>query len=150
MFRIGFTSEPLAKMDPNEDGCVGLLVLGEHEERFATHFGTWSEQQYVNQWRSALNRALDGKPAALITDMQTPAQSSHLVWWPMWRINEGVVFHNQLFFFAKHKVQGTRVDLELLYGFIRERRSRNDKGTPLSEWTVPVSDIEKFVTNVVP
>jgi hypothetical protein len=86
MFWVGFTDEPLIKLEPTEaDGRVGLLVLGSHEERFPVHFSVWSEQQYVGHWKRALVHALDGKPSALITDMATPAQSSHLIWWPMWK-----------------------------------------------------------------
>ncbi|MGO8788436.1 MAG: hypothetical protein ACLQVL_13795 [Terriglobia bacterium] len=108
---------------------------------------TWSGQQYVNQWKGALLRALEGKPSALITDMRTPSQSSHLVWWPMWKINCEIVFHNQLLFFGQHKVEGSHIDIELLYGFIGKRLSHNNEGTPLSEWTVPVSDVEIFLAS---
>ena len=145
MFWIGFTEESLTKAEPEEEGCVGLLVLGEHEERFAVHLWTWSEQQYTAHWKSALTRALAREPSALITDMRTPAQSSHLVWWPMWRIGSKIVFHNQLLFFKQHKVRRSLVDLDELYGFVGEHQSHNNDGVPLSEWTVPVSDVERFL-----
>jgi hypothetical protein len=145
MFRIEFTDELLARMDPDEEGRVGLLVLGKHEERFAAHMWTWSEQQYADHWKSALVRALEGRPSALVTDMRTPSQSSHLVWWPMWKIESELVFHNQLLFFEQHKVQGSHLDIDCLYNLVGARVSHNDEGTPLSEWIVPVSEVKAFL-----
>ena len=146
MFSIGFTEESLIKLEPTEaGGRIGLLVLGGHEERFIVHFSVWSEQQYINHWKSAVARALVRKPAALVTDMRTPARSSHLIWWPMWRTNSEVVFHNQLLFFDQHGIEGSQVDVERLYGVIGERLSHNDDGIAVSEWIVPVSEVETFL-----
>jgi CdiI N-terminal domain len=146
MFWVGFTDEPLIKLEPTEtDGRIGLLVLGRHEERFPVQLSVWCEQQYVGHWRSALVRALDGQPSALITDMATPAQSSHLIWWPMWRIKSEVVFHNQLLFFKQHGIEESPIDSEHLYGVIGRRMSHNDEGIALSEWSVSVSDVETFL-----
>ena len=145
MFWIGFTEEVLPKVEPQEEGRVGLLMLGKHEERFVAHFWTWSEQQYLNHWEGALARALKGKSSALVTDMRTPTQSSHLVWWPFWRINGELVFHNQLLFFEQHKIQGPHIEIDYLCQFVGEREPYNDNGIPISEWIVPVSDVEEFL-----
>ncbi|HEY8671594.1 MAG TPA: hypothetical protein VIL63_12180 [Terriglobales bacterium] len=145
MFWIGFTDEQFLEAEPGEEGRVGLLVLGNHKERFVVHFWTWSEEQYVAHWRKALQRAMNGQPSALVTDMATPAQSSHLVWWPMWKTNSELVLHNQLLFFAKYKVAGTNISLDHLYDLIGEQKSHNDEGIPLSEWRVAVSDVEAFL-----
>ena len=145
MFWIGLTEEPLIEMEPGEQGRVGLLVLGGYEERFVAHTYTWSEHDYVSQWSAALVRALAGKASALVTDMLKPAESSHLVWWPMWRINARIVFHNQLLFFEQHGIGGPSVDIEQLYGLIGKLESHGGGGEPLSEWTVPVPDIDTFL-----
>jgi hypothetical protein len=145
MFSIRITDEPLVEAEPGEKGHVGLLVLGSHKETFVAHTWTWSEHEYASQWERALIRALHKEPSALITDMLTPIESSHLIWWPMWRIDREIVFHNQLFFFGQHQVEGSHIDIEVLYGFIGKRVSYDDDGTPISEWTVPVSDVEIFL-----
>jgi hypothetical protein len=145
MFWIGFTKQPLLDAEPNEEGLVGLLMLGNYEERFVSHTCAWSERDYAEQWRCALATALDGKPSALITDMRTQAQSSHLVWWPMWKVGSDVVLHNQLLFFAKHKVKGAYIEIERLYELIGEHTSTNSDGTPVSEWRVPLDDIKEFL-----
>lgn len=148
MFLIGFTEESLIKLEPTEaDGRVGLLVLGSHEEGFPVHFSVWSEQQYIDHWKSALVRSLEGKPSALVTDMATPAQSSHLIWWPMWRTDRELVFHNQLFFFGQHGIEGSQIDVESLYEVIGERMTHDDEGVPLSEWSVPISDVRTFLAD---
>jgi hypothetical protein len=63
----------------------------------------------------------------------------------MWRIGSKVVFHNQLLFFEKNGIHGSQVDIDSLYGFIGKRVLHNDDGIPLSEWTVSVSDVERFL-----
>jgi len=106
-----------------------------------------SEHEYASQWEGALIRALHKEPSALITDMLTPIESSHLIWWPMWRIDCEIIFQNHLFFFAQHQVEGSHIDIEFLYGFIGKRDSFDDDGRPISEWTVPVSDVEIFLAS---
>jgi len=145
MFSIGFTDEAFEKVEPEEQGRMGLLVLGSHHERFVTHFWAWSEKEYQDQWTNGLTRVLRGLPSALITDMRTPTQSSHLVWWPMWRVNHKIVFHNQLFFFEQHGLRTPQIETELLYEFIGERSRKSADGTPLSEWVVALPHIEKFL-----
>ena len=153
MFWIGFTDEPLIKVDHQEEGRVGLLVLGDREERFVVHMETWPKGDYVFQWKLALKRVLSGKPSALITDMYTPATSNHLVWWPMWKVGSQVLFHNQLLFFEKypmpyfrrHRGKVTPITIDWLYKLVGERESQSRDGTPLSEWTVPVHEIEEFL-----
>jgi len=144
MFSIGFINDHLIEVDLVEE-CVGLIALGSCEERFIAHMLNWSEQEYSHHWKRALVRALASEPSALVTDMLAPTQSSHLVWWPMWRIHKEVVFHNQLLFFGKHKIEGPLIDPEQIYGLIGNYAARNDEGTPLSEWRVPVRDVETFL-----
>lgn len=145
MFWIGFTQNQPLELGPKERGCTGLIVLGTHEEHFVAHTWEWSQEDYLNQWRDGLSRALDGKHSALITDMKTPIQSSHLVWWPLWRVDHHIVFQNQLLFFAKHQLTGPRIEVELLYRLIGEHTSFNADGVPVSEWQIPVSDVERFL-----
>jgi hypothetical protein len=72
MFSIGFIDEPFEEAEPGEKGRVGLLVLGEHEERFIAHTLNWSEREYVHHWTVFLKRALEIGRSALITDLLTP------------------------------------------------------------------------------
>lgn len=145
MFWIGFTKEPLREARHGEEGLLGLLMLGSHEERFVTHTWTWSQERYVSEWRRALTQALAGKASALITDMRTPAQSSHLIWWPMWRIGNELVFQNQLFFFAKHKLKSTHIDVEHLYDLVGNHKPVNHDGVQVSEWRVAAEDVKSFL-----
>jgi contact-dependent growth inhibition (CDI) system CdiI-like immunity protein len=147
LFWIGFINEPLVDAEPGEMGRVGLLKLRVREERFVSHFETWSVRDYYDHWRDALLRALAGKPSALIVDMQTPARSSHLIWWPVWKVCDELVFHNQLLLFERHGIEGSHLDLERLFSLIGERKSHNAEGMPISEWYLPASDAEKFLVS---
>ena len=144
MFCIRFTREKFFPSEPGEKGRMGLLRLGNVEERFVSHFWEWAPQKYMEHWRDALKRVLDGNPSALITDMRTPAQSSHLVWYPMWRFGDEVIFHNQLLFFKQYGLRGSRLNTQSLLSLVGKRKTHED-GVPLSEWIVPVSDIKLFL-----
>jgi len=135
--------------EPGEVGRVGLLKLGIAEERFVSHWWTWDEKDYVDHWREALSRALAGRPSALVVDMTTPTQSSCLNWWPMWRVRDELVFHNQLFFFKQHGIRSPRLDLTHLFSLIGGRKTHNEEGEPTSEWFVPASDVEKFLKSPI-
>jgi contact-dependent growth inhibition (CDI) system CdiI-like immunity protein len=162
VFWIGFSDEPISKVDPEEKGRVGLLLLGDHKERFVVHMDIWSKGDYVFQWKRALKRVLSGDQSALITDMHTPTTSNHLVWWPMWKFGDAVVFHNQLLFFKKHEILWCRsperrkghsvgpspVDVDTLYKFVGQRESQSPDGRPLSEWRVPVREIRDFLNTM--
>jgi CdiI N-terminal domain len=145
MFSIGFIDERFKEAEPGEKGRVGLLVLGQHEERFIAHTLNWSESEYVHHWTVALKRALETGRSALITDLLTPSQSSHLVWWPVWKINDELVFHNQLLFFEEYNLKGSGFDVEGLYSLVSEHASYNTEGDLISEWRVPLGEVQRFL-----
>lgn len=145
MFSIGFLDDPIVDAEPGENGRMGLIKLGTWKERFVAHLWTWSEAEYAEHWRRALRLVLSAKPSALITDMKSPSQSSHLVWWPMWRANGEIIFHNQLFFFAQHGIEGPRLNLDQLFRLIGDRVQVDKDGEQISEWKVPLSDVEEFL-----
>jgi hypothetical protein len=147
MFSIGFAEETLTDAEPGETARIGVLRLGSYEERFIAHLNEWHEQDYVEHWRRALARALAGRPAALVTDMLTPAQSTHLVWWPLWKIGDDLAFHNQLLFFEMHDITGSGINVEELFGLVGEHFTNNDDGEPVSEWRVPVAEVAAFLTS---
>ena len=142
---IKFIGEPFVEADPGEKGRLGLLRLNEHEERFVAHTSAWSEMDYTEHWITALFRALEGKPSALITDMLLPSQSSHLVWWPMWKTGEELIFQNQLFFFNHHGVKGAILNVEHLFELLGEHQSYDEENNRLSEWHIPIYEVNEFI-----
>jgi hypothetical protein len=144
MFKISFLESPPNIVRPDKNTLTGLLQLGSYKERFISNLVNWSRLQYVTEWRSALGRVLNGQPAALVTDMWLPTQNSHLVWWPMWLVDSNIVFHNQLLFFNQHDIRG-EVHLGALFDLIGSRVAQDDEGNPLSEWSVPTTDIKEFL-----
>lgn len=145
MFWIGFIKETFVPDEPGERGAFGLLRLGSWEERFVAHFDEWSKPTYSQQWRRALDRVLEAKSSALVTDMWLPTHSSCLTWWPMWRFEDTIIFQNHLFFFEQHGVHDPGIEIEDLYRLVGPRQTHDPEGTPVSEWTVPVSAVLKFL-----
>lgn len=146
MFVIKFIDELFVEAEVGEKGRMGLLRLNEHVERFVAHTVNWSELEYAEHWISALLRVLEGKPSALITDMLFPSESSHLVWWPMWRVGDELVFQNQLLFFKQHGIKGAILNADQLYELIGVHRSYDGDNNRLSEWRVAVADVQEFIT----
>lgn len=142
MFWIGFTDEKLG--DASLPAIVGRLKLSYYEESFISHLLTWDEEAYYLHWHRALTRVLSGKPAALVTDMRPPDESQFLVWWPMWRIEENIVFHNQIFLYKEHGIS-RRLDILDLYEYIGSRRQTDLNGREISEWVIPILEIEQFL-----
>jgi hypothetical protein len=94
-FSITFQDEPLCYPydDPSTPAASGLLVFGEFQEGFLASLYQWSREDYERQWRQAIAALFHGmKKSALITEYLSPETASHLVWWPMYLVEDRVFF----------------------------------------------------------
>lgn len=139
MFSIAFNND-------RGNEAEGTITFGADEETFVSTFRLWGCIEYRDQWREALSRVLGGKPAALITDM-TPVTAKFLTWWPMWREEDYIVVHNQLFFYAQRGVYDD-ITIEKLYDLIGPRKRVNEEGIEISEWIVDVSEVWDFLAHL--
>lgn len=143
MFYIGFKSGPRV----DEEGrhyAVGGIELGAESDTFSAGLDVWSQRDYEAQWRQGIARLAAGEPSsALVTSYGGPDAGFHLMW-PMWRVGNQVVFHEQL-------VPGeaiTEPDVAAhFYAAVGERAAQSDDGQPVPEWTVPLSDVLSFLVS---
>lgn len=118
----------------------GNLVIGGFTETFRACLCVWNKNEYENHWREAFERIL-GKESnsALITSMHSPAKSSHIVWWPMWRDGKNVLIQNQLLFFNQMKTAFNPLDP---FVHLSKRPAAGDPKP--SEWRIPLAEIRSF------
>lgn len=148
-FSIGFTGAPNQFLDddPSIPSAIGQIVIGEFKEEFVSSLYEWTKEDYVAQWTSSLRRFLAGADrAVLITFYVNSKESSNLEWWALYR-GEGGVVHVQ-----NHLPWHDNFDREFSVSqaesFLHDRMTVNDDGQSLSEWDVPLADIETLVSKL--
>ena len=120
----------------------GLIVIGSFVERFESPLQYWRKKEYEEQWHNAISRLLAGsKKTALITAMYDPATANFLTWWPLYRVAETIFIHNQLLFLSNLNKPFSIEEMDELVG---PRHSVDDESTKISEWSVPLADIDLF------
>ena len=146
-FSISFCDTPLVYEydDPTTAGTEGLLVIGEWRESFLSSLYEWTKQDYERQWQAAINSLVQGaEKSALITEFVGPEASSHLQWWPLYRLGGTVYFHNQILFYDQLSEPFSLADISK---FVSERQTVNEDGAAISEWSIPLSALEEFARN---
>lgn len=143
-FSIAFLDRPLEYLDddPSVPSAIGLLTIGDFREEFAASLYEWNKEDYESQWRDAIRTLLRGRNrAALIVSYTNPKVSSHLVWWPMYVVGETVFFQNHLLLFDQLTAP---YSIENPYLSLRDRKTINEDGVCISEWSFELSEIENF------
>jgi len=143
-FSISFLDEPLEYPYDNATvaAAVGELVLGGHRENFRASLYLWSKLDYEAQWRNAIEALLGGiDKSALIVEYVGPESSICLEWWPMYRLGDVIHIQDHLLFYDQLPEP---FSLEKASSFIRDRRTVDEDGNPISEWNVSLSEVENF------
>ncbi len=145
MFSIGFTDEPLEY--PYDDTSIpaapGRLVLGESTEEFLANLSLWSKLDYESHWTRELKALFEGSPkAALIVSYDDPKASSNLEIWRVYRDGEWLHFQNQLPWYSDLPKE---FEISEMSRYIDDRVVINAEGDRISEWHVPIRDIELFL-----
>lgn len=140
-FAIRFMRTSLST--PKRRLAIGRIVLDDHWETFEASLSFWTKADYMNQWFDGLARILNGTSrSALITSMKDPNIANFIVWWPMWRVGDTVILHNQLLFMDQ---LAEPFNIHNPYIHVAERRSTDDAGRSIAEWRVPMHQIESFL-----
>ena len=140
MFRIGFDGDERTKVGGL---AVGTIVIGSFRERFESPLHFWQQPNYEGQWHQAIRRLVDGaESTALITDLHDPALANFIRWWPKYQIGAEARIHNQLLFMEHLREP---FDLGDVYAHVPHYEQTTEDGDRLSEWSVPLADLERFV-----
>lgn len=147
MFSIQFTDEPLEY--PFDDNSIpaapGILVLGKTTEEFLANLALWSKSDYESRWKRELRSLCEGRTKiALVVSYNDPKVSYNLEIWRVYRDGEWAHFQNQLPYYSDLP-EGFEVSK--MSGYIQDRATANASGQRISEWDVPLRDIESFLQN---
>jgi hypothetical protein len=147
-FSITFLDEPLVYPydDIKTPAAPGLLTMGNSNEGFCSSLYQWSKRDYETQWRLAINVVLKkSSKAALIVEYTGTEASSHLEWWPMYKVGDTVYLQNHLLFYNQLPEP---FSIERPFVYLRDRETTNQDGRPISEWIVRLSEIEQFAASI--
>jgi hypothetical protein len=119
----------------------GRIQIGDYTETFMTCLVSWDRNLYRRHWILALRRLLEGgTKSALITSYVEPALADYLIWWPLYRAGTTVYVQNQMLFYNQLLKPFSS---ENPWESVPERRTLNDEGSRISEWTTDVSSVQE-------
>lgn len=137
----------LIKTPPGRSSSKASIVIGESTEAIEVPTSYWSIDDYFAQWLEALTLVLDeGHPAALVTKMYDPRLANFFEIWPLYPDNNVCHVRNQI---VMAKDLGEHFGSTDVARAVLPRRLLNDDGEEISEWTVPLVDIEEFRAGLV-
>ena len=130
--------------DPTIPAAVGRIMAGKLDETFLSNLYEWDKRAYQSQWLNSLERFLAGdEKAVLITWYVNRKESSNLEWWALYRGQAGTVHvQNHLPWYDN---LGPHFCVEQASSFLQDRIIVDDDGNHLSEWDVPLNEIQVFV-----
>lgn len=122
----------------------GEIVIGGFRETFVAPLVYWNVEDYRSSWSLAAKRLLKGEArSAFVTSIHDPNESKYLTWWPAYRIDGRIVFHQQLLFFEQ---MPRAFEVVRLFELVPEyTRVSEDERVELSEWKVSLDDLAAFV-----
>jgi hypothetical protein len=145
-FSINFTDNPVEYLDddPSAPSAVGVINVGEFAENFVSTLYEWTKEQYESQWRDSLVRFVNGADrAVLITWYVNRKESSNLQWWALYRGGAGIIHvQSHMPWYSNLDRQFT---VEEASNFLQDRITLNEDGLALSEWNVPIGEVELFL-----
>jgi hypothetical protein len=125
---------------------LGLIIIGDFEERFEASLSYWSVKDYQRHWWQALERIKAGEiKSSLITNMYDPQTANFILWWPLYRDGQDVFVQNHVV--PMDEINGT-FDPVNPYVHVRDRETVNEDGKRISEWKTTVAEIEDYLNTL--
>ncbi len=120
---------------------LGSLELNNSIENFQSSLSYWQREDYIFQWKEALDRILRGEnKSAIVTTMYNPEKANFLFWWVIYLIKDEVYIQNHVLFLNELK---EKFNENNIYKFVPSREVQNDEGEVISEWRLELSDIKQ-------
>lgn len=140
MFDISFN----CSSDPGTRVCRGTIQIDAFEEAFESGIGYWTMDDYRTQWIDGIRRVvIEGANSCLVTSITDPISANFIFWWPLYVDGTQVRFQNHVLFLSECE---TPFDENVPYLSLPSRVSTSDDGRSISEWTLPVSDLARWLS----
>src|SRR5262249_47723086 len=72
------------------------LILGSYREVLKVDLVAWSLEQYIAQWRQAIQRLLNGHPHSRLLVSYRGRDAGYHFTWPIWLEDDKVIFQEQV------------------------------------------------------
>jgi hypothetical protein len=149
MIRIALRSRVFAiEAEVHEDSgglaeATGRIVIGDFEETFQIPLDFWSLPEYQRSWRKAYFAIKDDQHSrsCLVVAMTNPERSNFVTCWPLYREGEEVHVQNSLIFLDELE---SAFEVEEPWASLGPRRTVNEDGVEISEWTVSMNELRSF------
>jgi len=140
MFSIQLSDETYAS--GRDKYYRGEIHIGSFHEGFRASASYWRKQDYERHWLKAVSLILEDRrtQTAFITTIHDPMKSDHIVWWPMWQLDDKIYVRNQILFFDQ---LAKPFDFADPFIHIPRRRSLNED-EKVSEWVLAISALAEF------
>jgi CdiI N-terminal domain len=109
----------------------------------------WSTEQYVRQWREAIDRLINEESnesqSALVTAIHDPIKPQYgyvVHWWPLYKRSTSIFVHEASIPFEPKEVP---LNLHDLYSYIPSRETK--EGNKPSEWEIDLQDLKDWRRN---
>ena len=122
--------------------CFGTIAIDDFQETFVIPLDYWGIGDYKQHWKKSLERTLRREDSCLITSSYDPQKANFIVWWLLYNHKDELIIRNHLLF-LNTLLQSFTPDNP--YSFIPKYESENEDGDKISEWIVPMKDIEMFL-----
>jgi hypothetical protein len=142
-FLVEFLKERVPHLRVGEKALYGRIRIGDFEEKFVVCLDYWDADKYRCQWVHGLTRLLNSaKRSCLITALPNPKTANFIVWWPIYRVDDTLYFQNQCLLLKNLK---STFDCRMPYRHVGKRTSVNPSGDRISEWSLPIEEVRKFL-----
>jgi hypothetical protein len=123
----------------------GEIRIGSFRESLNLPLGYWAKADYENQWKTGLERVVDGDDSFLVTSIYKPIGGDLIEVWRIYNQGDQILFQNQFLFPDDPAIliAGSDVSME-----IPTYSRTSDEGTEISEWSTSRNSIREFLTSL--
>ena len=119
------------------------LMIGAFEESMDADMTHWTFGDYQDQWANELRKVIgESARGALITSLPDPNLAFRVSTWPMWREGDEIFFQSRLVGMLE---PDSLFHIDCLADYVCERKSINEDGILISQWSIPVRDVIAFL-----
>ncbi len=139
IFSISLSDDAVIHYD--EPCALGTIKIDNFQEDFHAPLTYWSIDDYRKQWREACQDLLNGcEKTALMVTMYDPEHANFLMTWSMYKVENMVHIQNTILFLDQVSFDEANIAKS-----ISDREIMSEDGDRISEWSVSIDAIEKFV-----
>jgi hypothetical protein len=125
---------------------VGEIKIADFTESFHSATTYWNKNDYLNQWKKALERIRQGfESSCFITSMCNPLYANFIFWWVVYIEGDWAHIQNHIFFLNE---LSEPFQVDKIYSYIQKREIYNEDGNKISEWKIRIEEIESFIASI--